>query len=59
MQIALRYLSALVGLFFLALGLMFLFSPGGQTTRFALLASGNTGLSPVKNAACTSGSNRG
>jgi ribonuclease Z len=48
MQIVLRYLCAFVGLFFLALGLMFLFSPGGQTAQFALLPSGNAGLSTLR-----------
>jgi len=48
MQIVLRYLSGFVGLFFLALGLMFLFSPGGQTAQFALLPSGNAGLSTMR-----------
>ena len=36
------------GLFFLVLGLMFLFSPGGQTAQFALLPSGNAGLSTIR-----------
>jgi ribonuclease Z len=48
MQIVLRFLSAFVGLFFLALGLMFLFSPGSQTAQFALLPSGNAGLSTMR-----------
>jgi len=48
MQRVLRYLCAFVGLFFLALGLMFLFSPGGQTLQFALLPSGNAGLSTMR-----------
>jgi ribonuclease Z len=48
MQIVLRYLSAFVGLFFLALGLMFLFSPASQTAQFALLPSGNAGLSTMR-----------
>jgi ribonuclease Z len=48
MQTVLRYLSGLVGLFFLALGVMFLFSPAGQTATFALLPSGNTGLSTLR-----------
>lgn len=48
MRTVLRYLSALVGLFFLALGLMFLFSPAAQTATFALLPAGNTGLSTLR-----------
>ncbi len=48
MQTVLRYLSGCVGLFFLALGLMFLFSPASQTAQFALLPSGNAGLSTMR-----------
>jgi ribonuclease Z len=48
MQGALRYLSGFVGVFFLVLGLMFLFSPGSQTAQFALLPSGNAGLSTLR-----------
>ncbi len=48
MQTVLRYLSGFVGLFFLVLGLMFLFSPGGQTAQFALLPNGNAGLSTMR-----------
>jgi len=48
MQSVLRYLSGFVGLFFLALGLMFLFLPGSQTAQFALLPSGNAGLSTMR-----------
>jgi ribonuclease Z len=48
MQTVLRYLSGLVGVFFLVLGLMFLFSPGGQTAQFALLPAGNGGLSTMR-----------
>ena len=48
MQTVLRYLSGLVGVFFLVLGLMFLFSPGSQTAQFELLPSGNAGLSTLR-----------
>jgi len=48
MQRVLRFLSGFAGLFFLALGVMFLFSPGGQTAQFALLPSGNAGLSTMR-----------
>src|SRR5580693_4215544 len=48
MQSVLRYLSGFVGVFFLVLGLMFLFSPGSQTAQFALLPSGNAGLSSLR-----------
>jgi hypothetical protein len=48
MQSVLRYLSGFVGLFFFALGLMCLFAPGSQTERFALLPSGNAGLSTIR-----------
>lgn len=48
MQPVLRYFSGFVGLFFLALGLMFLFSPGSQTVRFAVLPAGNAGLSTMR-----------
>ncbi len=48
MQTVLRYFSGLVGLFFLVLGLIFLFSPASQTATFALLPSGNTGLSTLR-----------
>ena len=48
MQRSLRYLSGFAGLFFLAVGLMFWFSPASQTARFALLPSGNAGLSTMR-----------
>lgn len=48
MQIVLRYLSGLVGAFFLVLGVMFLFSLASQTAMFALLPSGNAGLSTLR-----------
>ena len=48
MQSVLRCLSGLVGVFFLVLGAMFLFSPGSQTAQFALLPSGNGGLSTIR-----------
>ena len=48
MQTVLRYLSSFVGLFFLVLGLMFLFAPASQTATFALLPTGNTGLSTLR-----------
>src|SRR5271155_3116679 len=48
MQTVLRYLSGFAGLFFLALGLMFLFAPGRQTVQFALLPSGSAGLSTMR-----------
>lgn len=48
MQTTLRWLSALAGLFFLILGLSFLFAPGSQTAQFALLPSGNAGLSTLR-----------
>jgi ribonuclease Z len=48
MQRVLRYLCGFVAIFFLALGLMFLFAPGSQTAQFALLPSGNGGLSTMR-----------
>ncbi len=48
MKSVVRCLSAGVGLFFLALGLMFLLSPGNQVMQFALLPSGNAGLSSLR-----------
>ncbi len=48
MQRVLRYLSGFAGLLFLALGVMFLFAPGSQFDRFALLPEGNGGLSTLR-----------
>ncbi len=48
MQTVLRYLCGFVAVFFVVLGAMFLFSPGGQTAQFALLPSGNGGLSTMR-----------
>jgi hypothetical protein len=47
-QRILRSLAGLTGLLFLALGLMLLFAPGSQTGRFAVLPSGNAGLSTLR-----------
>src|ERR1700722_2965539 len=48
MQIVLRYLSGFAGVFFVILGLTFLLAPGSEFERFALLPSGNAGLSTLR-----------
>lgn len=48
MQRTLRYLCGFAGLFFLALGLAFLVSPGGQTVQFAIAPTGPGGLSTMR-----------
>jgi hypothetical protein len=48
MQIVLRYLSGFAGVFFVVLGLTFLLAPGSEFERFALLPSGNAGLSTLR-----------
>jgi ribonuclease Z len=48
MQRVLRFLAGLIGVLFLALGLMLLFAPGRQTGQFAVLATGNAGLSTLR-----------
>jgi len=47
-QRILRFLAALTGLLFLALGLMLLFAPAQQSGQFAVLATGNAGLSTMR-----------
>ncbi|HTB14646.1 MAG TPA: MBL fold metallo-hydrolase [Bryobacteraceae bacterium] len=47
-QRILRFLAGLSGLLFLALGLMLLFAPAKQSTPFAVLATGNAGLSTMR-----------
>jgi ribonuclease Z len=47
-QRILRSLSGLVGLFFLVLGLMFLFSPSNPAAQFAILPAGSAGLSTLR-----------
>ncbi len=44
----LRYLSGFAGVFFVVLGLTFLLAPGSEFDRFALLPSGNAGLSTLR-----------
>jgi ribonuclease Z len=48
MQRILRFLAGLSGLLFLALGLMLLFAPAKQSVPFAVLATGNAGLSTMR-----------
>jgi ribonuclease Z len=48
MQRILRFFVALAGLFFLVLGVAFLFAPGRQTAQFALFPSGNAGYNTLR-----------
>jgi ribonuclease Z len=48
MQRILRILAGLAGLLYLVLGLLFLFAPGNQTGQFAILPTGNAGLSTMR-----------
>lgn len=48
MHVALRTLSTLFGLLFLALGLTLLLTPGRQATMFAVAPSGIAGLSTIR-----------
>jgi ribonuclease Z len=47
-QKILRSLTGLVGILFLTLGMMLLFAPAKQTAQFAVLATGNAGLSTLR-----------
>lgn len=47
-QRILRLLAGLIGVLFLALGLMLLFTPARQTAQFEVLATGNAGLSTMR-----------
>jgi ribonuclease Z len=48
LQRILRLLVALAGLFFLVLGIAFLFAPASQTANFALFPSGNAGYNTLR-----------
>ena len=47
-QRTLRGLSGLIGLLFLAMGLVFLFAPGRMVDQFSIFPNGNAGLSTLR-----------